>query len=191
MASPLVAGTDEAGRGPLAGSVFAAAVILDNRQSIPGLDDSKRLTERRREALFDQICERARCWHIASCSVEEIDTYNILQASLLAMRRAVDGLNPPPQLVLVDGNRLPDWPYRSRAIVGGDASEPAIAAASILAKVARDREMCELAKAFPQYGFERHKGYPTAEHRRVLEQLGPCRIHRRSFAPVQRQLFPT
>lgn len=180
-----VAGTDEAGRGPLAGSVVAAAVILDPARPIDGLNDSKKLSPKRREALYSVICERALAWQIAEASVAEIDALNILHASMLAMRRAVLGLAPAADAVLVDGNRTPDLPVPSIAVVGGDASEAAIAAASILAKVARDRQMVALHQRYPTYGFDRHKGYPTAAHRQALAELGPCDAHRRSFAPVR------
>ncbi len=181
----LVAGVDEAGRGPLAGPVVAAAVILDERHPIAGLADSKALTERQRERLYDQIMARALCCSVAEASVEEIDRLNILQATLLAMQRAVAGLRLPPALVRVDGNRLPVLPMRAEALVGGDALYPAISAASILAKVTRDRWCAELALAHPDYGFERHKGYGTPEHLRALRALGPTPWHRRSFAPVR------
>ncbi|MEW5972960.1 MAG: ribonuclease HII [Pseudomonadota bacterium] len=183
-----VAGADEAGRGPLAGAVYAAAVILDPARPIEGLNDSKKLTARRREILFDAIRERALAWCIASASVEEIDRINILHASMLAMQRAVAGLAHAPTLVLVDGNRAPAFACPARAIVGGDALEPAISAASILAKVARDRSMLELHALHPQYGFDKHKGYPTAEHLAALAEHGPCPEHRVSFAPVKRLL---
>lgn len=180
-----VAGTDEAGRGPLAGCVVAAAVILDPAQPIQGLDDSKKLSAKRRELLFDEIQGRAMAWHIAEASVDEIDSLNILHASMLAMQRAVAGLKPAPDGVLVDGNRSPALPMPSRAVVGGDGLEPCIAAASILAKVARDRQMLELDARYPVYGFARHKGYPTAAHRAALVSHGPCPEHRRSFGPVR------
>lgn len=183
-----VAGADEAGRGPLAGAVYAAAVILDPARPIEGLNDSKKLTARRREILFDAIQAQARAWCIASASVEEIDRLNILQASMLAMQRAVAGLAHAPTLVLVDGNRAPAFACPARAIVGGDTLEPAISAASILAKVARDRSMLELHALYPQYGFDKHKGYPTAEHLAALAEHGPCPEHRVSFAPVKRLL---
>lgn len=184
--APLVAGVDEAGRGPLAGSVFAAAVILDPHKPIEGLNDSKKLTARRREVLFDLIQERALAFCIAEASAQEIDRINILQASLLAMQRAVAGLVHAPALVLVDGNRAPVFACPARAIVGGDALEPSISAASILAKVARDRTLIDLHQAYPHYGFDRHKGYPTADHLAALAEHGPCPEHRRSFAPVRR-----
>lgn len=180
-----IAGVDEVGRGPLAGDVVAAAVVLHPDRPIEGLADSKKLTARRREALFDLITSRALCWCIARASVAEIDEINILQASLLAMRRAVDGLSLPPDHVLVDGNRLPKWSYSSEAIVQGDATEVAISAASILAKVARDREMAAMEDRYPGYGFAQHKGYPTSAHLLALRNLGPCAIHRQSFGPVR------
>jgi len=180
----LIAGVDEAGRGPLAGPVVAAAVILDDRHAIKGLADSKKLSARRREALFDEIRAKALCCSIAQASVEEIDELNILQATLLAMRRAVMGLRLPPKLVLVDGNRLPVLDIRAEAIVKGDAKVPAISAASILAKVSRDRWCLEYHQQFPQYGFDQHKGYGTADHLAALRLHGPCPQHRRTFRPV-------
>ena len=180
----LVAGVDEAGRGPLAGPVVAAAVILDQRQPIKGLADSKKLTALRREKLFDEIRAKALCCSIAQASVEEIDRLNILQATLLAMRRAVEGLRLKPNKVLVDGNRLPDIGLPAQAIVGGDALVPAISAASILAKVQRDRRCRELDQLYPQYGFAKHKGYGTAAHLAALRAHGPCAEHRISFRPV-------
>jgi ribonuclease HII len=180
----LVAGVDEAGRGPLAGPVVAAAVILDQRQPINGLADSKKLTALRREKLFDEIRAKALCCSIAQASVEEIDRLNILQATLLAMRRAVEGLRLKPNKVLVDGNRLPDIGLPAQAIVGGDALVPAISAASILAKVHRDRWCLELDQLYPQYGFAKHKGYGTAAHLAALKAHGPCAEHRISFRPV-------
>jgi ribonuclease HII len=182
--SGLVAGVDEAGRGPLAGPVVAAAVILDDRHPIQGLADSKKLSQRRREALFDEIRAKALCCSIAQASVEEIDQFNILQATLLAMRRAVMGLRLPPKLVLVDGNRLPVLDMRAEAIVKGDAKVPAISAASILAKVSRDRWCLDYHQQFPQYGFDQHKGYGTADHLAALRLHGPCPQHRRTFRPV-------
>ena len=181
----LVAGVDEAGRGPLAGPVVAAAVILDDLAPIKGLKDSKVLTERARERLFDEIRARALCCSIAQASVEEIDALNILQATLLAMRRAVDGLRLRPHKVLVDGNRLPTLPMAAEAIVKGDSKVAAISAASILAKVHRDRLCLELHAQHPQYGFATHKGYPTAAHLAALRAHGACMQHRRSFAPVR------
>lgn len=184
----LVAGVDEAGRGPLAGPVVAAAVILDDLKPIQGLNDSKKLSERRREKLYDEILAHALCCSIAEASVEEIDQFNILQATLLAMRRAVDGLRLKPVKVLVDGNRLPVLDVRAEAIVQGDALVPAISAASILAKVHRDRMCAQLHAQYPQYGFDRHKGYGTAEHLKALADHGPSPWHRSSFAPVARSI---
>ncbi len=182
----LVAGVDEAGRGPLAGPVVAAAVILDPRRPIAGLADSKKLTALRRDRLFDAICANALCCSIAEATTEEIDRLNILQATLLAMQRAVAGLRLPPAKVLVDGNRLPRLPMRAEAVVGGDAIVPAISAASILAKVTRDRWCAQVDAQWPQYGFAAHKGYGTAAHLAALQAHGPCALHRRSFAPVAR-----
>jgi ribonuclease HII len=181
----LIAGVDEAGRGPLAGPVVAAAVMLDDLKPVKGLADSKTLTARRREILFDEIRAKALCSCIAQASVEEIDDLNILQATLLAMSRAVAGLRLSPHCVLVDGNRLPVLPMTAHAIVKGDAKVRAIAAASILAKVYRDRLCMDLHEHFPHYGFATHKGYPTVEHLSALRQHGACVAHRRSFAPVQ------
>jgi ribonuclease HII len=182
----LLAGVDEVGRGPLAGDVVAAAVILDPHNPVEGLADSKKLTEKQRERLFTEIQARALSWSIARASVEEIDTLNILQASLLAMHRAVGALHLQPEHVLVDGNRLPRWSYSAEAVVGGDDRVPAIAAASIIAKVTRDREMVALDAVYPGYGLAGHKGYPTASHIDALQRLGVTPIHRRSFGPVQR-----
>ena len=186
----LVAGVDEAGRGPLAGPVVAAAVILDDLRPIAGLADSKKLTAARREALFDEIRAKALCCSIAEASVEEIDRLNILQATLLAMRRAVQGLRLKPALVLVDGNRLPVLDVPAEAIVKGDALVAAISAASSLAKVHRDRWCAQVHEQFPQYGFAGHKGYGTAAHLVALSQHGACPLHRRSFAPVAQHLRP-
>ena len=187
--SLLVAGVDEAGRGPLAGPVCVAAVILDPARHIDGLDDSKQLSERRREALYPLIVDRALAWRIEFVEAGEIDALNILQATLLGMRRAVAALSPAAEHALVDGNRVPDdMPCAATAIIDGDATEPSIMAASILAKVARDARMRELHVHYPQYGFDRHKGYPSAMHREALQMHGPCPQHRRSFAPVQRAL---
>ncbi|NCA87430.1 MAG: ribonuclease HII [Gammaproteobacteria bacterium] len=183
--TPGVAGVDEAGRGPLAGPVTAAAVMLDPTRPIAGLADSKRLTAARREALETEIQTRALAWAVAAASPEEIDTLNILQASLLAMRRAVVALGRVPDLALVDGNRCPTLDCPVQAIVGGDGKVAAIAAASILAKVARDREMVRLDALYPGYGLAIHKGYPTAGHLAALRALGPCAIHRQSFRPVR------
>lgn len=180
----LMAGVDEAGRGPLAGPVVAAAVILDELNPIQGLADSKKLTALRREKLYDEIRAKALCCSIAQASVEEIDNLNILQATLLAMRRAVDGLRLKPNKVLVDGNRLPTLDILAEAIVKGDALVPAISAASILAKVYRDRWCAEFHLEYPQYGFAGHKGYGTALHLAALREHGACPQHRRSFAPV-------
>ncbi len=180
----LIAGVDEAGRGPLAGPVVAAAVILDPRKRIRGLADSKVLGPKTRARLHDEIMDKALCCAIAMATVQEIDTLNILQATLLAMRRAVEGLRLPPALVMVDGNRLPVLPMRAEAIVDGDAKVMSIAAASILAKVHRDRWCAEIDAAFPQYGFAAHKGYGTAAHLAALRAHGACEHHRRTFAPV-------
>ncbi len=184
----LVAGVDEAGRGPLAGPVVAAAVILDPGRPVAGLADSKALTPARRAELAEEIRSWALAWAVAAASVEEIDRLNILQASLLAMSRAVAGLDPAPVQALIDGNQLPRLQCAARAIVRGDATEPAISAASILAKVARDAEMCALDAVYPGYDFARHKGYPTVQHLAALEQHGVSPVHRRSFAPVRRIL---
>jgi ribonuclease HII len=180
----LVAGVDEAGRGPLAGPVVAAAVILDDHKPIKGLADSKKLTALRREKLFDEIRAKALCCSVALASVEEIDRLNILQATMLAMQRAVKGLRLKPAKVLVDGNRLPVLDVVAEAIVSGDALVPSISAASILAKVTRDRMLGELHAQHPGYGFDRHKGYGTAQHLAALRELGPLPVHRRTFAPV-------
>lgn len=186
------AGVDEAGRGPLAGPVVVAAVILHPRRPIDGLDDSKKLTEKRREALYPQIVDNALAWRIEFVGVEDIDRINIYQATLLGMRRAVEALAPAAERVLVDGNRVPPGlPCPARAIIGGDAIEQAIMAASILAKVARDRAMVALHAQFPDYGFDRHKGYCAPAHLDALMTHGPCVHHRRSFAPVARALAPS
>ena len=187
----LVAGVDEAGRGPLAGPVVAAAVILDELHPIAGLNDSKKLSATRREALFDEIRAKALCCSVAEATVEEIDRLNILQATMLAMRRAVQGLRLKPAKVLVDGNRLPPLDVLAEAIVGGDAKVAAISAASILAKVTRDRQLVELHAQHPEYGFDRHKGYGTADHLAALRRHGPLPVHRRSFAPVAESLAAT
>ena len=184
----LVAGVDEAGRGPLMGPVVAAAVILDDLHPIKGLADSKKITALRREKLYDEIRAKALCFSIAQASAAEIDEINILQATMLAMRRAVEGLRLKPTKVLVDGNRIPTLVIVAEAIVGGDALVPAISAASILAKVWRDRWCQEMDLAYPQYGFASHKGYGTAEHLVALQQHGACPEHRRTFAPVARVL---
>ena len=184
----LGAGVDEVGRGPLAGDVVTAAVILDPKRPIKALNDSKKLTEKKREALFDEICEKALCWEIARATVSEIDDINILQASLLAMKRAVEGLSIVPEHVWVDGNKLPKWRFPAESVVKGDSRVPAISAASILAKVTRDREMVAMDELYPGYGLAGHKGYPTQKHLQALEKLGPTPIHRRSFGPVKKQL---
>jgi ribonuclease HII len=183
-----IAGVDEVGRGPLAGDVVAAAVILDPLRPIEGLRDSKKLTAERREELAIVIREQALAWSIASASVAEIDELNILQASLLAMQRAVQILDPQPEFVLVDGNQLPRWRYASDAVVAGDDLIPAIAAASILAKVHRDRALLELETLYPGYSFASNKGYGTPAHLEALETLGVTPVHRRSFAPVKKIL---
>ncbi|MGY0504327.1 ribonuclease HII [Luteimonas sp. e5] len=185
----LVAGVDEAGRGPLAGPVAVAAVILDPARPVPGLDDSKKLTEVRREALAPRIREQALAWRVVFVEAEEIDRLNILQATLAGMARALCELQPAPAFARIDGNRLPPGlPCPAEALVGGDARDAAIMAASVLAKTARDARMRELDLRHPEYGFARHKGYPSAAHLAALQQHGPCAEHRRSFAPVQRAL---
>lgn len=184
----LVAGVDEVGRGPLAGPVVTAAVILDPARPIEGLADSKAMSEKRRERLFDEIREKALAWAIGRCEVEEIDRLNILQATMVAMQRAVAGLSPQPGYALIDGNRCPELPCPSEAIIKGDGSVPAISAASILAKVTRDREMVELDTRYPGYGLSGHKGYPTKAHIEALRRLGVTPIHRTSFAPVRKLL---
>lgn len=187
----LLCGVDEAGRGPLAGPVYAAAVILDPARPIAGLADSKVLSAPRRLELAGQIRLHALAWAVASASVAEIDAINILQASLLAMRRAVEQLDVAPSEVLIDGKQCPLVAYPARAVVKGDSTIPAISAASILAKTARDAEMLRLHRLFPQYGLDRHKGYPTTAHLAALEQYGVCEIHRRSYAPIRRLLRNT
>ncbi|KAF1027840.1 MAG: Ribonuclease HII [Burkholderia plantarii] len=184
----IVCGVDEAGRGPLAGPVYAAAVILDPARPIVGLDDSKALSAKKRERLYDEIIANARAFCVASASVEEIDTLNILQATMLAMKRAVEGLAVPATLAKIDGNRCPTLSIRSEAIIGGDALVPSISAASILAKVTRDRLLVELHARYPVYGFDVHSGYGTAKHLAALREHGPCEQHRRSFAPVRAAL---
>lgn len=185
---PRICGIDEAGRGPLAGPVFAAAVVLDPRRRIRGLKDSKLLSPGVRERLSLRIRERAVAFAVAQASVEEIDRLNILQAALLAMRRAVEALGMQPDEAWVDGNRCPALGCPARAVVGGDRRHAVIAAASILAKTARDAEMCRLHERYPEYGFDRHKGYPTPEHLASLQRFGPSAVHRRSFEPVRRFL---
>ena len=184
-----IAGVDEAGRGPLVGSVVAAAVILDPERPIEGLNDSKKLTEKKREALFVEIQEKAIAWSIAEASAKEIDEINILQASLLAIRRAVEGLSVAPEHVLVDGNKVPQGLVVScDAVVGGDALHAEISAASILAKVTRDRQMVEMDQHYPEYGFAKHKGYPTKAHFEAIAAHGVIDEHRRSYAPVRKAL---
>ena len=185
QAHELVAGVDEVGRGPLCGAVVTAAVILDPNRPILGLNDSKKLTEARREKLYDEICKKALSWHIARAEVEEIDELNILHATMLAMQRAVEGLHITPKMAMIDGNRCPKLTMPSEAVVKGDSKVPAIAAASILAKVSRDREMAAFELIYPGYGIGGHKGYPTPVHLEALARLGPTPIHRRSFAPVR------
>ncbi len=185
----LVAGVDEAGRGPLVGAVVAAAVILDAQQPIEGLNDSKKLSASKREQLAEQIKSRAIGWAVCSVEADEIDRINILQASLLAMKRAVESLPEAPDFALIDGNKLPQLDCEAAAIVKGDARAEAIAAASILAKVERDAQMQALHLEYPQYEFDRHKGYPTKAHMALLQRHGPCPQHRRSFAPVRRALL--
>jgi ribonuclease HII len=187
----LIAGVDEAGRGPLVGNVVAAAVILPIDHGISGIQDSKILSEKKREYLFDLICEKAVAWHIAYASHLEIDKLNILQATMLAMQRAVLGLLVKPDKVLVDGNKCPQVPYPVLAIVQGDSKHVEISAASILAKVYRDRQLVELDKLYPQYGFAKHKGYPTKDHVAALEKYGPIKEHRRSFGPVAKMELET
>lgn len=179
--SGVVCGIDEAGRGPLAGDVFAAAVVFDEGVVIDGINDSKKLTEKKREALFDEIISKARAYCIASASVEEIERLNILQADFLAMQRAYNGLGLKAGLVLVDGNQLPDLDAQTRYVIKGDAKSASIAAASILAKVSRDRYMKQMAEKYPQYGFEKHKGYGTKAHYAAVDEYGLCEIHRKSF----------
>jgi ribonuclease HII len=183
-----VAGVDEAGRGPLAGPVVAAAVILDDNNPLEGLRDSKRLTAARRDRLFDEIREKALAWSVASASVAEIDTINILQATLVAMQRAVDGLLPMAEFVFIDGNRCPALACPTQAVIKGDDRVAAISAASIIAKVTRDREMQSLDEQYPGYGLAQHKGYPSKAHLAALESLGITDIHRRSYAPVRKIL---
>lgn len=186
--SQLIAGVDEVGRGPLAGPVIAAAVILDPDNPIVGLTDSKKLSEKKRESLSLEIKQKALGWFIARAEAEEIDEINILQASLLAMKRAVEGLTLKPEHCLIDGNKLPQLNCSAEAIVKGDLTEPAISAASIIAKVARDNEMTEMEKDYPGYGFSQHKGYPTKFHIQALKDIGVSPIHRKSFAPVKQLL---
>ncbi len=182
-------GVDEAGAGPLCGDVVAAAVVLDPARPIEGLNDSKKLTEKRREALYDEILAKAADFAIARSTVEEIDDINILNARMLAMTRAVEGLGDKPDHALIDGNKLPELDMDATAIIKGDSHVMAIAAASILAKVTRDREMLEMEEQYPGYGFAKHKGYGTKAHLEALQALGPCAIHRRSYAPVKKLLL--
>jgi len=181
----IIAGVDEVGRGPLVGSVVTAACILPASFDLPGLTDSKKISEKKRETLCELIKEQAVAYAIAESSAKEVDQINVLQASLLAMRRAVEKLSIQPDFVLVDGNRLPNWQYEAKAIVGGDKKEPAISAASILAKGYRDQQMIELAQQYPDYGFEQHKGYPTKKHIEAIQLHGVLDEHRKSFAPVK------
>lgn len=190
-AARCIAGVDEVGRGPLVGAVVTAAVILDPARPIAGLADSKKLSEKRRLALFDEITEKALAWSLGRAEPEEIDELNILHATMLAMQRAVAGLAVTPDMVLIDGNRCPPLPMAAQAVVKGDSRVAEISAASILAKVTRDREMAELDKQFPDYGFAQHKGYPTAFHLERLAQFGATIHHRRSFGPVRRLLTLT
>ena len=184
----LIAGVDEVGRGPLVGAVVTAAVILDPQKPIMGLTDSKKLSEKKRLALGEEIKEKALCWSLGRAEPEEIDSLNILHATMLAMQRAVEGLSITPDFVLIDGNRIPNLSMPAQAVVKGDALVQEISAASILAKVTRDLEMAELDKQFPEYGFAKHKGYPTALHFEKLSQYGATPFHRKSFAPVARCL---
>ena len=184
-----IAGLDEAGRGPLVGAVVAAAVVLDPDDPIIGLQDSKKLSEAKREALAEQIKLRARAWAVVSVEAEQIDRINILQASLLAMQQAAEQLSVAPDLALVDGNKCPRLPCPAQAVVKGDGRVGAIAAASILAKVERDRQMHALHAEYPGYGFDQHKGYPTKLHMQRLQELGPCPFHRRSFGPVKKLIY--
>jgi|TARA_B110000503_G_scaffold90016_1_gene136147 ribonuclease HII len=181
----LLAGVDEAGRGPLAGDIFSAAVILHPENIIFGLVDSKKLSEKRRQELAVEIKEKALCWNVARSTVKEIDRFNILEATMMAMERAVEGLRIDPEYVVVDGNRLPLWRYASESIIKGDDKVPSISAASILAKVHRDEEMIAFDKLYPGYGFDCHKGYGTKKHFEAIRRLGPSLIHRKSFEPVK------
>jgi len=189
MSTVWICGVDEAGRGPLVGSVVAGAVVLDPNQPIIGLRDSKKLSPARREKLYAEIMQKARAWGVGQASPGEIDTLNILQATMLAMRRAIEALSERlgewPSKALIDGNRCPILPIASEAIIKGDAKEPAISAASIIAKVTRDQQMQALHTQYPQYGFNQHMGYPTEVHMQALKQYGPCEEHRRTFAPVR------
>lgn len=188
MNHQLISGVDEVGRGPLIGSVVAAACILPNDYDLPGLMDSKKVSEKKRRVLNELIRDQAVAWSIAEASAMEVDNINVLQASLLAMKRAVEQLNKQPEFVLVDGNRLPNWSYAAKAVVGGDNIEPSISAASILAKVFRDDQMVELGEKYPAYGFEKHKGYPTKQHLLAIEEHGILDEHRKTFGPVKKVL---
>ncbi len=188
LADRLIAGVDEVGRGPLAGPVVTAAVILPANYDLPELTDSKKLSKKKRESLAEKIKSQAVAYSFGEANIEEIDRLNILHATMLAMQRAVAGLAQEPELILVDGNRTPEFNVPAKAIIGGDGLEPAISAASIIAKVSRDAMMAEFAKIYPQYGFERNSGYPTKQHREALLEHGPTPIHRRSFGPVQASL---
>lgn len=185
-----LAGVDEVGRGPLAGDVIAAAVILPANHGIKGLADSKAISAYQREVLYQDIIKQAVCYSVARATVEEIDRFNILQSTLMAMRRAVKSLQIQPDFVAVDGNRLPQWEYKSEAIVKGDGKVEVISAASIVAKVTRDAEMKEMDNVYPGYGFDANKGYPTAQHLEALKRIGPCPIHRRSFSPLSEKTKP-
>mgnify|MGYP006159922145 CR=1 FL=1 len=185
----LLAGVDEVGRGPLAGDVIAAAVILDPKVTILGLADSKKISEKNRQKLAVDIKDKSLCWSIARSTIEEIDLYNILEATMMAMKRAVDGLKIIPEHVLVDGNRLPSWHYSSESIVNGDDNVSSISAASIIAKVYRDKEMCEFDNLYPGYDFFSHKGYGTKKHLEAIKRLGPSALHRKSFEPVKSMIF--
>lgn len=178
---PVICGVDEAGRGPLAGDVYAAAVVLDDETLIDYLNDSKKISESRREKLYDEIIDRAKAYCIATATVEEIDRLNILEATMLAMKRAVEGLGIKPDMAMVDGNRLPELDCPAQCVIKGDATSASIAAASVLAKVSRDRYMMDIAEKYPQYGFEQHKGYGTALHCEMLRKYGPSEVHRRTF----------
>ena len=178
---PVICGVDEAGRGPLAGDVYAAAVVLDDETLIDYLNDSKKISESRREKLYDEIIDRAKAYCIATATVEEIDRQNILEATMLAMKRAVEGLGIKPDMAMVDGNRLPELDCPAQCVIKGDATSASIAAASVLAKVSRDRYMRDIAEKYPQYGFEQHKGYGTALHCEMLRKYGPSEVHRRTF----------
>ncbi len=179
--APVLCGIDEAGRGPLAGDVYAAAVVFDEGVIIDGLNDSKKLSEKKREKFYDEIIEKAKAYCVATASVEEIERLNILQASLLAMKRAEEGLGLVPDLALIDGNKLPDLSCPMRTVVKGDGLSASVAAASVLAKVSRDRYMKKLAEQYPEYGFEKHKGYGTKLHKEMIVKYGPCPVHRMSF----------